>query len=186
MFLAGGVLRHKHTWGAKLTARKGTAWLEGVITGVNKEETTDFAEDADEPPPFDAAMSRVSVPPRGRSKEVPRKIKCTHDDQAVPVLIEVGAGRDHLVFGIECSFERGRLRVGNGVFEVWESVPCPYAEKFRSLARVRDGFGGPTGYFANMLADAVACYRDPAHSPAGSAEDGLRVIEYLNSVRKWR
>ena len=104
----------------------------------------------------------------------------------VPVIIESGAGRDHLVFEIEFSCEKGRLRIGNGVYEVWESVPSPYAEKFRSLKNTGAEFRGPTGYFANMLKDAVLCAKDPNHKPRSCAQDGLRVIEYLNSVKKWR
>jgi predicted dehydrogenase len=105
---------------------------------------------------------------------------------SIPVLMEIGAGRDHLVFEIEFSCEMGRVRIGNGVFEVWESIPSPYAEKFRSLKNTGEGFSGPTGYFANMLKDAVACVRDPKRLPVSGAIDGLRVIEYLNSVKKWR
>ena len=104
----------------------------------------------------------------------------------IPVVMEVGAGRDHLVFEIEFSCARGRLRIGNGVFEVWESAESPYAEKFRSLTKTEDKFSGPTGYFANMVADAAACVRNPARRPVSSAADGLRVIEYLNSVLAWR
>ena len=142
MFLTGMALRHKRRWGAKLSARAGTAWLEGELRCKN-------------PAP-------------------------------IPVLIEIGAGRDHLVFEIEFSCERGRLRIGNGVFEIWESAPSPYAEQFRSLKQSGETFEGPTGYFANMLADAVACAREPGRCPRSSAADGLRVIEYLHSVRAWR
>jgi predicted dehydrogenase len=104
----------------------------------------------------------------------------------VPVLFEVGAGRDHLVFEIEFSCEKGRLRIGNGIFEVWESVPSPYAEKFRSLKNTGEAFSGETGYFSNMIKDAVSCVRDPNLKPRSGAIDGLRVIEYLNSVKAWR
>ena len=107
------------------------------------------------------------------------------DSVPIPVIIEIGAGRDHLVFEIECSCEKGRLRIGNGVFEVWESAPSPYAEKFRSLKRSEEIFSGPTGYFANMVQDAVLCVKEPGRRPRSSAADGLRVIEYLNSVKKW-
>jgi len=104
----------------------------------------------------------------------------------IPLLMEIGAGRDHLVFEIEFSCEKGRLRIGNGVFEVLESVPSPYAEKFRSLKNTGEVFSGQTGYFANMLKDAVTCVKDPRHAPVSKAVDGLRVIEYLNGVKKWR
>ncbi|MDR2596387.1 MAG: Gfo/Idh/MocA family oxidoreductase [Treponema sp.] len=103
----------------------------------------------------------------------------------VPLVMEIGAGRDHLVFEIEFSCEKGRLCIGNGIFEVWGSVPSPYAEKFRSLKKTDDVFSGPTGYFANMLKDAVSCVRDPQRKPVSGATDGLNVIEYLNSVMPW-
>jgi len=105
--------------------------------------------------------------------------------QPVPVIMETGAGRDHLVFEIECSCERGRLRIGNGIFEVWESAPSPYAEQFRSLRQTGETIDGPTGYFANMVQDAAACAKEPGRLPRSGAVDGLRVIEYLNSVKAW-
>ncbi|MDR0455609.1 MAG: Gfo/Idh/MocA family oxidoreductase [Treponema sp.] len=104
----------------------------------------------------------------------------------VPVVMEIGAGRDHLVFEMEFSCEKGRLRIGNGIFEVWESVPSPYAEKFRSLKHTGEVFNGPTGYFANMVQDAVSCVQEPGRQPRSEAAAGLRVIEYLNSVKAWR
>ncbi|GHV29382.1 oxidoreductase [Spirochaetia bacterium] len=140
MFLTGANLRHRKRWGAPLSSRTGTAWLEGYL-----ERTI----------------------------------------ERVPFLMEIGAGRDHLVFELEFSCARGRLRIGNGVFEVWESAESPYAEGFLSLKKTGDAFGGPTGYFTNMIADAVACYRDPARQPRSSAVNGLQVIEYLNSVKRW-
>jgi len=106
-------------------------------------------------------------------------------DPPIPVLLEVGARRDHLVFEVRLSCERGRLVVGNGIFEVWESRPCLYAEGPRSLQKVKEGFQGPTGYFANMLKDGVLCVRDPRRRPRSSAADGLAVIEYLHSVSPW-
>ena len=104
----------------------------------------------------------------------------------VPVIVEIGAGRDHLIFEMEFSCSEGRLRIGNAFFEVWESGESPYAEKFRSLKRTTEAFEGPTGYFANMMADAVSCLRTPGNQPVSSAADGLAVIEYLHSVKPWR
>ncbi|MCL2557726.1 MAG: Gfo/Idh/MocA family oxidoreductase [Treponema sp.] len=103
-----------------------------------------------------------------------------------PALIEVGAGRDHLVFEMEFSCEKGKLKIGNGIFEIWESAPSPYAENFRSLKLSGETFSGPTGFFANMIADAAACARDPSRRPESGAEDGLRAIEYLRSVGAWK
>ncbi|MDR2445295.1 MAG: Gfo/Idh/MocA family oxidoreductase [Spirochaetaceae bacterium] len=104
----------------------------------------------------------------------------------IPCVIEAGAGRDHLVFEIEFSFSGGRLRIGNGVYEVWESAPSPYAENFCSLEKTGETFTGKTGFFANMVADAVSCIKNPSLRPCSSAQDGLAVIEYLNSVKALR
>jgi predicted dehydrogenase len=145
MFLGGGTLEHRRSFGAGLARKEGTAWLEG----------------------------RLAFP--GSSPE-----------RRIPVLIEVGALRDHLVFELEFSCEKGRLRIGNGVYEVWESAESPYARGFRSLRLAGGGFEGKTGYFANMIADAAACVREPGRRPQSGAADGLRVIEYLHSVGKWR
>jgi predicted dehydrogenase len=110
--------------------------------------------------------------------------------QQVLVIMEIGAGRDHLVFEIEFSCAKGRLRIGNGVFELWESDESPYAEKFRSLKLAHGtgnrGFEGATGYFVNMIADAVSCVRERGRQPVSSSADGLAVIEYLHSVKAWR
>jgi predicted dehydrogenase len=103
----------------------------------------------------------------------------------VPFVIEAGAERDHLIFEMEFSCERGRLRIGNGIFEVWESRGSPYAEGFRSLEKTGQVFEGKTGYFSNMVRDAAACVRDPLRQPRSGAADALKVIEYLHSVRAW-
>jgi len=104
----------------------------------------------------------------------------------IPFVMEVGAGRDYIVFELEFSCSKGKLCIGNGIFEVWESDESPYAERFKSLKRTIAAFEGPTGYFANMVADAVFCVREPGRQPVSSAADGLAVIEYLHSVKPWR
>lgn len=101
----------------------------------------------------------------------------------VPVVVEVGAGRDHLVFEVEISFERGRVRVGNGVLTFEKSVESPYYEGYRSL--VPDGAPviEKTGYFSNMIADALRCVREDAHNPDSSAVDGLEVMQFIRATR---
>jgi hypothetical protein len=68
---------------------------------------------------------------------------------------------------------------------VWESAESPYANGFRSLEKKREGFLEATGYFSNMIKDAVACCRKKNKIPQSKALDGLRVIKYLDSVRPW-
>jgi predicted dehydrogenase len=101
----------------------------------------------------------------------------------IPCVIEAQAGREALIFEIDLSFARGRIRIGNGIWEIWKTVPCPYAEGFTSLEKTAEGWEGPTGYFAGMLADAVRCYRNPQARPASCADDALAVVEWLLSIR---
>ena len=109
---------------------------------------------------------------------------------SVPFLFELGAGRDHLVFELEFSCEKGKLKIGNGIFELWESRESPYAEGFKSLIKTQEGFTGKTGYFSNMAADALFCAGERRNNkiptPLSSAADGLRVIQYLRSISAWR
>ena len=77
--------------------------------------------------------------------------KLIKNDVQIPFLMELGAGRDHLVFELEFSCGKGRLRIGNGVFEVWKSEESSYAEGFRSLVKSKKTFIGPTMYFSNMV-----------------------------------
>jgi len=174
MFLTGMNLKHKKRRGAKLSANAGTAWLEGQLT-MSSEQLAVSKGKRNTHSSFITPHSSPVPSPQGDFVAPP-----------VPIIIEIGAGRDHLVFEMEFSCEKGRLRIGNGVFEVWESVPSPYAEKFRSLRQTDERFSGPTGYFANMVKDAVACAKEPGRPPRSSAADGLRVIEYLNSIKAWR
>jgi predicted dehydrogenase len=165
MFLTGRNPRHLGLWGASLTAAEGTAYLE-----------------ADLPPP----ARRAAPPARSQADRQGGRQKPAGRQKPIPCVIELGARRDHLVFEIECSCERGRLRIGNGLYEVWESAESPYAEGFRSLALAPDRFKGKTGYFINMMADAAACVRDPCRQPRSSAADGLAVVTYLDAVTSGR
>jgi predicted dehydrogenase len=154
-FLADGAPIHKTRSGDSLTAKTGTAFLAGEI-------------------------HRNPSPSHGVAK-----VPFLQTNWNIPFVLEIGSNRDHLVFEIECSLERGRFRIGNGIYEIWESAESPYAEGFRSLKRIPSVFTGATGYFTNMVSDAVACVLEPELIPVSSAEDGLAVITYLASIQKW-
>jgi hypothetical protein len=104
--------------------------------------------------------------------------------EATPVVIEVGSDRDHLVFEVTLSCSEGRLRVGNGVYSVEQSRESPYYEGHRSLIHLPSQELGATGYFANMVADAVACFREPGREPVSSALHGYEVMEFICSWRR--
>ena len=100
----------------------------------------------------------------------------------IPVLIEAGAGRDHLVFQLELSFESGMIRIGNGVYSELESAESPYYSGFNSLKETGTGNEGKTAYFENMVKDAVRCASERDYYPVSSAVDGLNAVSFLSSL----
>ena len=103
----------------------------------------------------------------------------------VSIVIDSSPGRDHLAFELDLSFASGRLRIGNGIFEVWESRPSRLYERFRSLELVRGRPGkgwGKTGYFSLMMEHAAALYRDPTLPGESTFRDGLSAIGILARI----
>jgi predicted dehydrogenase len=96
--------------------------------------------------------------------------------------LEVSGRHEALVFELEMGFERGRLRIGNGIYERWDSAPSRFYERFFSLQPAYHRRFRRTGYFAGMLADAVAVAREPGRRPVSSGEDGLRALEVIEAM----
>ena len=101
----------------------------------------------------------------------------------IPAVIEVASGRDYVIFELDLSFSEGRIRVGNGMYEEYESGPSPYYEGMRSLLKNDVPRPFPTGYFSNMMDDAVECVRDKNREPVSSAVDGYKAIAFIDSVK---
>ena len=102
----------------------------------------------------------------------------------ITVVVEVASGRDHVVFELDLSFSEGRIRVGNGLYEEYESGPSPFYEGMRSLLKNDVPRPFPTGYFSNMMVDAVECVRDKSRKPVSSAIDGYKAIAFIDSVKE--
>ncbi len=98
-----------------------------------------------------------------------------------PVLYEAGRRRDHLVFELDLSFERGRINVGNGYYNEYSSQTSPFYEHYRSLLREEISFPY-TRYFTEMFSDAVRCYRDQNARPVSSIGDGVSSLEAIYSI----
>ena len=101
----------------------------------------------------------------------------------LPVVLEVASGRDHVVFELDLSFSSGRIRVGNGLYEEYESGPSRFYEGMQSLLKNEATRPFPTGYFSNMLSDAVRCFRDKKREPVSSAVDGYRAVAFIDSIK---
>jgi predicted dehydrogenase len=105
----------------------------------------------------------------------------------VPVVLEAGTERGYLMFEIDLLFSRGRVRIGNGLYEEYEGAESGFYERMRSLRNVavvpeKPGVwpDGPTRYFSGMLEDAVACFRNRRKPPVSSAVDGYLALAVID------
>jgi predicted dehydrogenase len=131
---------------------------------------------------------------RGDARKANGAIFVSARAAGAPLSIEAACNRDHLVFELDLSFERGRVRIGNGLYEEYESVPSPYYEKFKSLVKKVDNINtAMTGYFSNMLADAVrivmrndstaAVGKEPGPvRPVSNGRDGFLAVGTIVSI----
>ena len=101
----------------------------------------------------------------------------------VPVFMEVGAGRNYVLFEIDLSFSRGRIRIGNGLYECSSSRESHHYEDMNSLFRTEENRPRKTGYFANMLTDAVLSVRERDRTPLSSAREGYAVLSFIDRVK---
>jgi len=102
--------------------------------------------------------------------------------------LEIASGREYLCFEIELNFSKGRLRLGNGVYEEWISTPSRLYEHFYSL-KPRNSFRknpyrNKTAYFINMMKHAVQLYKNPQDQSESSYLDGLEALRILNTIEK--
>jgi predicted dehydrogenase len=100
-----------------------------------------------------------------------------------PVVFEVASGRTYVTFELDLIFSHGRIRIGNGTYEEHESGPSPYYEGMNSLLRKKTPLLFPTGYFSNMMEDAVLCAREEKREPVSSAPDGYKALAFITRVK---
>jgi predicted dehydrogenase len=103
---------------------------------------------------------------------------------SVSFSLELASMRDHLVFEMDLSFEQGRIRVGNGLYEEYESFESPYYTGFRSLKPVTGINFEKTNYFSGMLEDAVRVVQIPEYNPVSGALDGFRSVQVIQEILK--
>lgn len=95
--------------------------------------------------------------------------------------IELASKRDYLCFESDLFFESGRIRIGNGLFEEYQSEKSPYYEHFNSLKLVQSNCFNKTNYFYGMMQDAVKCFLEKPYCPKSSLKDGF---ESLNTIQR--
>ena len=98
------------------------------------------------------------------------------------VILEFSGRRKYFGFDIELRGTQGQIRIGNGYLEMYRAKSSPYYTGFKSLALERN-IKRPrkTGYFANMVQNAVDFLQDKA--PLGSTlQDGINALEVIKQI----
>lgn len=94
----------------------------------------------------------------------------------------IGFQTRQLVFELDLMFERGRVRIGNGLFEAYDARESPYYEKFYSLLREEDlPVLYPTGYFAGMAENCVR-FMDGEEGLLSTLADGVKALQTADSI----
>jgi predicted dehydrogenase len=102
----------------------------------------------------------------------------------VYVSIDAACNRDYIVFEIDAHFSRGMVRIGNGVYEEYESVMSPYYEHMRSLHKKSNRLFKRTHYFSGMLQDAVSVLLAKKNNqrPISGGIDGYMAVKVIHDI----
>lgn len=102
------------------------------------------------------------------------------DLDGIPVFFESGGDREYFHFELDLSFTRGRIRVGNGFFEVFEEKESPYYDKFRSLmplsVKTED-----SNMFKNLGKEIIEFF-ESAKMIHSTLEDSLEVMALIKKI----
>ena len=100
------------------------------------------------------------------------------------VLVDAACNREYLAFELDVSFFRGFVKIGNGIYEEYESCKSPFYEKARSLIKKRKKLFPITNYFAGMLEDAVNLFfnHGKPKTPVSSGMDGFKAVVTIENL----
>jgi predicted dehydrogenase len=102
---------------------------------------------------------------------------------SIAVFLEAGPGRDHIVFEADISMRRGRIVIGNGYYQEYESAKSPFYEHLRSLRPLEASFPR-TEYFSRMFAEAVSLFKNERAEATSSIKDGYEAIKTIDGILK--
>lgn len=102
------------------------------------------------------------------------------------VTMDLGYRTGQFEFEIDLVCEKGRVRIGNGTFDVFQAKKSPYYEGFESLARdpaysVKKN--GKTGYFSGMVRNC-ADFLEGKSGLASTLDDGIEAMSVIEEIAK--
>lgn len=104
----------------------------------------------------------------------------------IAVNMRFGYRTSQFEFEIDLVFEKGRIRVGNGILEVYRSQKSPYYEGFHSLVRDKaysPGRTGKTGYFSGMASNC-ADFLEGKSVLVSNLDDGVEAMKTVEAIAR--
>ena len=101
-----------------------------------------------------------------------------------PLSAHIGFKVRAFMFEIEILLEKARIRIGNGILELWESRESPFYEKFYSF--IKDETIRPpekTGYFSGMVRHCVD-FLDGKTELESTLDDGIEALRCVEKIRE--
>ncbi len=100
----------------------------------------------------------------------------------IPITIQAGNSRNYIFFELDLSFSKGRIRIGNGLYEEYISEQSPYYEKMRSLTLNNNIKFEKTEYFSNMLKEAVQLVKQEKLISISDIVYGYESVKLINQI----
>lgn len=102
------------------------------------------------------------------------------------LIMDFGYRTQQFEFEIDVVCGKGRVRIGNGIMDIFRAKESPYYEGFRSLVRDR-AYGvrktGKTGYFSGMTANC-ADFLDGKSKLSSTLDDGIEAMRIVETIAK--
>lgn len=110
-------------------------------------------------------------------------LNCEGNAGAVDAVFNIGYRTGHFTFEIDIVFTGGRARIGNGLFDVFNSKESPFYEGFNSL--VKDPRYKPfkkSCYFSCMVKNCVD-FLDGKKTIASTLDDGIEALMPVEEIK---
>ncbi|NLK45182.1 MAG: Gfo/Idh/MocA family oxidoreductase [Treponema sp.] len=106
-----------------------------------------------------------------------------HTSDNISVVFDFSGRSRFFGFEIILTGTEGRISIGNGLAKVEYSRPSKLYTNFYSLTEDKIRFGKKTGYFSNMIKNAVD-FLDGNDSLGSTIETGLAALKMLEDIKK--
>jgi predicted dehydrogenase len=105
-----------------------------------------------------------------------------HSYDGVTIFIEAGGMRDYFNFELDLQFEKGRVKVGNGIKEYYTSETSARYTGFRDLVRSEfPSFKRDSDPFSGAIIEVMDAMENDSF-PQSSGIDGLKAMEIIFAI----